>query len=599
MLKYQINTKAARTDLQMLNISNVESTEVPFEGRNKVLLTCYLGERNVVHENDTVVMVYEVNIPKVYSDESMTTIVEEYTVVGVNEENLSFNIVYDKFREMDAEFARKETFVRFNNDGTSYDVSYLIIFFSTYHNIVSDPINNMCTVYLSDNVSTSVEQLVKLEGEVIDSYSLRFELNDLNKDAYDRIFSLDVFKAQNYAPLTHFKILQENFLFAEDYQGSLLNANFYIQKNVGVISLPITNMFATDLYKSISFDGFVNKQVEMALNKTAENEKDIYRPIIKSGNNIKDVRKIKFNFHFRQRYDEQQWLVDPKRLWNGVQILKGENENTYKLHPQFFSYTKKENQSDLLGYLSFTDADVKYRRNALKKSFVRLLFYDSTDPFKQRLLSYSTIFVDTGTLLDRYMKNVSGNSLGLNYIQYRENDLNVIISEESKGIRVNKELCSKTKLSEDVIEDCRLSSQLVVSDKFLSTGSSEGFYLYLWKDNVGDGIPNDIYMKVEYNHAKFGRVLPFMMPYDDFNGKKVIKSFKNVVDDVFNNRVNDENDFNNGYTVEEYQKYSYIHFKYERFDDIGGYVYYLDEDYANVETDGNTLILNLYEANVK
>lgn len=606
MLKYKLNTKTARTDLQKLVISNVESTEAPYEGTNKVLLTCYMGERGVVHENDTVVAIYDVEIPRSYN-QNRTTIVEEYTVVGVNDENMAFSIIYDKFREMEPDFARKETLMRYNKNGEMEDVSYLVIYFNVYHNLMGDETDdNLCTVYLSDNVSTSVEQLIEMKGSIVDNYTIRFEINETNQEAYDRIFSTDVFKAQNYAPLTHFKILQENFLFREDYSGMLLNADLYIQKNVGFISIPITNTFATDLYKTLNYEGFVNKQVEMALNKSAENEKDVYRPVLVTEADddqlvASDLRHIKFNFHFRKRSDDN-WVVDNRFLWNGVQIYSKDdlyNAYGYKFNNKYFSYSNRDRQSDLLSYLSFTNEDVKYRRNSLKKSFVRLLFYDSTDPFKQKLISYSTIFVDSGTLLDRYMKNVVKDKLNAGYVQIKEQGISINEITGLNGIRVDRELNISYKMDEDELEDCRLSSQLVVSDKFLSSSSSEGFYLYLWKDNVGDGVPNDIYMKVEYNHAKFGRIIPFMMPYRESGHKKQIKSFDDVVKDVFNGSADNGGDFNKGYTVEEYRKYSYIHFKYERVEEFGGYVYYLDENYTNVEIEGDSLILNLYEANVK
>ena len=61
----------------------------------------------------------------------------------------------------------------------------------------------------------------------------------------------------------------------------------------------------------------------------------------------------------------------------------------------------------------------------------------------------------------------------------------------------------------DEIESLRLSSQFVVKDKYSSESSSEGFYLYLWKD-MANTTPGDIYMRVEFNHAGYGRTIPFL-----------------------------------------------------------------------------------------
>lgn len=598
MLKYQINRKTARTDLEPLAISTVESTNIPFEGTNRMLLTCYLAERDVVHENDTIVAIYHIETNDQYRS-SQSNIVEEYNVVGVNDVDLSFNIVYDKYFSAEAEFARKETTIRYDKQGNYTEVEYLTIYFSSYHHLRGGDLDETkCNVYLSDSVSTAVEQLIPMKGEIIDNYTIRFGLEDKgNQEAYDRIFSIDLFKAQNYAPLIHFRLLQDNFMFETTGENVLRHTKLYVQKNVATLSIPLTNTFSTELYSSINVNGFVNKQVEYALNSGTENEKDIYRPVLKIGQQLKRINKIKFNFHFRQR-DGNQWITNNLRFWNGVTVEQDFNDKyVYKLDDKFFSYTNESCQSDLLGLLSFSNEDVKYRKNVLKKSFIRLLFYDSMDQFNQHLLSYATIFVDTGDLLNKYMRNIAGDKLGLGYLSYKDEDNgSPTIVTNLKGIRVDRELnIDHSYGNDDILESCRLSSQIVVMDKFVSGGSSEGFYLYLWKDNVGDGIPNDLYMRVEYNHAKFGRTIPFMMPYytDEEGEISGVKSFDEIVKDVFNTKTGE----NLGYTMEEYRDYSYIHFHYER-EDNEGYVYYLDEGY-NIDTNDNSLTLNLYEANVR
>lgn len=595
MLRYEINTKTARTDLEMLDVSAVESTEVPFEGTNRMLVTCYVNSRNAVQENDTVVAIYDIETNDQYGS-SRSNLVSEFSVVGVNKVNLSFNIICDKYHITDAEFARKETSVIYVNGADYQNVEYLTIYFGSYHHLRGEDLDKKtCLVYLSDAVTTSVEQMLPMKGEIVDNYTVRFNMTDKNnQEAYDRIFYVDSLKTRNYAPLTHFKILQEHFLFHTNTDGSLYHTTLYVQKNAAELIIPLTNKFSTELYSNINVTGFVNKEVDNALNVATENEKDVYRPILKDINGQVNVNKLKLNFHFRQRSGDQ-WIVDQTSTWNGVTVRPPSTDSdSYKpvLSNEFFSYTNQNEQSDLLGYLSFTNEDVKYQRNVLKKSFVRLLFYDSTDPFKQRLLSYSTIFVDTGELLNKYMRCIEKDYLGFGYLTYKNNRNN---SEPSivtglNGIRVDRELnIDHSNGDDDELEGCRLSSQLVVCDKFTASNSSEGFYLYLWKDNVGDGIPNDLYMKVEFNHAKFGRVIPFMMPYDD-NGR--IKSFNAIVEDV----IDKNNGENKGYTMEVYQKYAYIHLKYEK--ENGQYVYYLDENY-NVDMEDNALTLNLYEANVR
>ena len=592
MLKYQFNINSVKEDLQQVDISSFEITEIPFVGDGKMMLTCYLNERNLVHENDTIVVVHDVIVP---GNSHKSSTINEYKIESVNENNLSFAIIYDKYVDLDASFARTETYRQYSPDGTVEDIEYIVVFFKTYHNFRNENNENI-TVYLSDDVTTASNQFIKMRGQVVDNRTLRFPKKD-NITAYNRLFYTDIEIERNYASMSYFKLLQENFVFKLDMDGNLPNTTFYLQKVLSTISLPLTNTFSTELFNSINVDGFVKQQIEMSLNKSAENEKDIYYPV---GSNGDIIRRIKFNFHFRERDVngvDNDWAVNKDLSWNGVEknpnyssTIDGSKKT--KLPTEFFSYNVEENQSDLLAYLGFTDGDVKFRRNVLKKSFIRLLFYDSTDVFKQKLIAYSTVFFDTGALLNRYMRNIEQDVLGCGYIIYSK-DVSAGEVSTANGIRVNRELDVKTRINEDKIEECRLSSQMVVSDKFISSNSSEGFYLYLWKDNVSEGVPIDIYMRIEFNHAKYGRIIPFMMPYSDGH----IKTFREIAEDC--TEIEDEELINIGYTLEEYRKFSYIHFKYTKDDELG-YIYYLDPDTygSNAGVDGDSLILNLYEANV-
>lgn len=589
MLKYQLNINSVKDDLQELNINSFDIMEVPFVSDGKMMLTCYLNERCVIRENDTIVVAHDVIVPE-YGNEHKSSTITDYKVDSVNENNLSFTILYDRYVDLDASFARTETFRQYNYDGTVEDIEYIVIYFSTYHHFETED-GETINVYLSDNVTNATTQLVKMTGQVVDPRTLRFPKKD-NMLAYKRLFYTDIEIERNYASMTYFKLLQENFVFQLDDYGNLPNTTFYLQKVLSTISLPLTNTFSTELFNSINVSGFVKQQVEMSLNKSAENEKDIYYP---TSSDKTPIRRIKFNFHFRRRDIANDWSVDKNLTWNGVEF--NSDSNKIKLPTEFFSYNIEEDQSDLLSYLGFTDGDVKFRRNILKKSFARLLFYDSTDTFKQKLIAYSTVFFDTGTLLNRYMRNVAKDMLNCGYIIYTHGVENTSELPTAEGIRVNRELNVKTRLEEDKIEECRLSSQMVVSDKFSSTNSSEGFYLYLWKDNVSEGIPIDIYMRVEFNHAKYGRVIPFTMPYNE--SKTRVKTFKEIAEDCTEVDENENKLINIGYSIEDYRKFSYIHFKYTK-DNEHGYIYYLDPNtYGdNACVDGDSLILNLFEANV-
>ena len=195
---------------------------------------------------------------------------------------------------------------------------------------------------------------------------------------------------------------------------------------------------------------------------------------------------------------------------------------------------------------------------------------------------YSTIFVNSGELFSKYARY--GEEEGYTLISINEKG-EYVLSTDKKGIGVDKEY-------DGFIEEKRLSSQFVVKDKNASKSSSEGFYLYLWKEDETP-IPQDIYMKVEFNHAEFGRTIPFMMPYsENSDGEKSIKSFQDIVDDFTNPEQ--------AYTMSDYLKYSYIHLKYVYDVENQKHRYFIDpQTYGTqVVSQDNELIINLYEAKI-
>ena len=156
----------------------------------------------------------------------------------------------------------------------------------------------------------------------------------------------------------------------------------------------------------------------------------------------------------------------------------------------------------------------------------------------------------------------------------------------------------------------------MVKSKNTSKASSEGFYLYIWKDN-STPLPQDLYMKVEFNHAGYGRTIPFMMPYWDskkWGGKIGIKTFDEILEDWKDikeeeldqhGRVSWMHNTDGHYGIRQYTKFSYIHLKYMYDKETDKHIYYLDPDtYGNIiyptGDDGNKYIeINLYEAKVE
>ena len=201
------------------------------------------------------------------------------------------------------------------------------------------------------------------------------------------------------------------------------------------------------------------------------------------------ITSITYNLHFRQRdLEEEGWnyIEGDDIFWN-PEFSKDESGETIEsgLTPEDL---QEGEFSDMLYYLGFTDDDVQYQKMKLKKSFLRLSFYSSTDPLTQKLLYYSTIFFDSGELLGKYIK--AKNQL----IKEGQNGDNVVLNSETLG---------KYRL------DCRF----IVKNEYCTTKSSDGFNIYYFPDDVIDeeNSGKTIYMKVEFNHAKYGRTIPMIM----------------------------------------------------------------------------------------
>ena len=62
----------------------------------------------------------------------------------------------------------------------------------------------------------------------------------------------------------------------------------------------------------------------------------------------------------------------------------------------------------------------------------------------------------------------------------------------------------------------RLDTQLRITSEVDATQSAEGFNVYLFDSDIPQNSTRTIYMKVEFNHAKYGKTIPLvMMGMDD------------------------------------------------------------------------------------
>lgn len=278
----------------------------------------------------------------------------------------------------------------------------------------------------------------------------------------------------------------------------ITNIKVYNDTNNMLTTLPLfTSEDFNIIDENLVVEKYVNEVFETIVPDIVDNEKRQFSPAIAQGNSIKLANTIEFNLHFRNRYDmnfeedekvrlTENWSTTDEQLWNGFEYdsengcLRRTNEGLTDEH------------ADELNDLGFTEDDIRFRKTKLKKSFIRLMFYSSNDPLSRELLYYSTIFLDTGELYTKY-SNIKNTSKNGGYVSHA---------------------FDKTRIDDNL----RLSAKFTIKNKFNTSKSSEGFYLYLFPNEVeGENVARTIYMKVEFNHAGYGKSILMMMPRERLN----------------------------------------------------------------------------------
>lgn len=303
---------------------------------------------------------------------------------------------------------------------------------------------------------------------------------------------------------------------------------------------------------------FFNEKKDSLINKIVDYEKVCFLPCYKrvrtpadintgtKSSEFTPINKIKFNLFFRDRSDSENWNSNDTMGWN-----------QYKMRGNSFEKPKQITDGDLLGYLNFTDDDVYYRKQKINKSFLRLSFYSTNDPMNNMLLFYSTIFLDTNDLYNKYIKNKYS----------RDNEQNGIL-----------DIVENDSFGED-----NLTASFEIYDKHNKVKSSEGFYLYLFPDDIDPITGKTIYMKAEFNHAGYGKTIPLIYPN---NGRSLL-SFKDI--DFPTSLINEENG-----DISEYYRQLYIPIGL-MYDDIQKeYIYYFKMNRQN----NPSLTINLFEPKI-
>lgn len=335
-------------------------------------------------------------------------------------------------------------------------------------------------------------------------------------------------------PVTVFMADDIRFLYNGENQmkfGVILQPGTQVDKKCGNIEIDfnIGNSFESNLYHNEQINNFIDKVKKESINKIIDYERHQYTPMYYSGRipitesstdeylmknyeideNLKEVTEIRFQLNFRDKFytlynakgdvipegsedvvdsvDFGTWQTDDSKYWNNYTLSSDQKHLDYV-------YRSYNVYGDLLGYLGFTDDDVYYQKDALKKSFLRLSFYDSPNRETQKLLYYSTVYFDTNVLSSNYIK-----------------DLNEWRNDVTYAPRYNQ-LVFAYDIARRYKNGKTLTAEMSCTDKYDDTKSSDGFYIHLFDKLVSGNTCRAIYMKAEFNNAKFGKTVPMIMP---------------------------------------------------------------------------------------
>lgn len=226
-------------------------------------------------------------------------------------------------------------------------------------------------------------------------------------------------------------------------------------------------------------DMFVKKVKDSLVPPMINMEKIKFVPAILSGGKFVEASAVTYNMHFRTR-DKFTWdYVDGGDAWNGI-----------RSYGDITTENKKVQKSDLVGFLGFTDGDIRYQKMKVSKSFIRMSYYDTNDFIDGALLGYSTIFMDSGSLFGKYIKVRS---------HMMKNGYAVDDPDEPYAVTVFSGATD------------RVDSEFTVRNEFYYDKSSEGFNIYYFAtDAPRENETKTIYMRVEFNHAGFGKTIPMI-----------------------------------------------------------------------------------------
>jgi len=243
---------------------------------------------------------------------------------------------------------------------------------------------------------------------------------------------------------------------------------------------------------------FVDVEINNSINATLDYDRMKFNPVTIIGQGVSAIENILYRVHFLNSSNQ----FDP------------------------YSY---------FGDIGFDNFDIKFRKKAFTKSFLRLNFYDSDIPTNQRLISFITLFPK------------------------------IVPTDYSAGGSTPWGTITPVN---------NLKIQFELGDNSIDRSlNSQGFFIYHYKDEVTDIIPKELYMRADFNNAKNGKT----------TGMMSTSVTTNTIDNLIVT-TQGSNNTNNVFT-------KYILSK------VGDkYVYNIDTTYStNVQVVSNDYIVDLYQ----
>ena len=386
----------------------------------------------------------------------------------------------------------------------------------------------------------------------------------------------------------------------------ILRLQNYLSFNFPLSYKTANNLRREDIIKH----DFVDYIKDQTVNTVVDMEKDIYYPVYvyKNGETeeFRPIQQLRFNLHFRTRNFENWKKYEDDREFKDVVTPNYLMSNWFVTDLNYYknlstdSKKKLHNSSDLLGLMNFTTNEIKNQATKIGKSFLRLSFYSTDNPKTQVLLATSTIFLDKNLAYKKYITSKRNSDLIFIDTKVMQEAGYTAVTDYINAVNSNTDefqVSSNTISDSSEVymdnffnDDTRLSSRLVVNDKYNTDTSSEGYYIYMFKDYAKKMRETTIYMKVDFNHAGIGQTMSFMLPRQIGNGEDVGEPLY-----IHGNKIET---LKNGFKLSDIYKQTHIPIRVKYDDKTNKYVYYLPDglrENSELSVPDEIMEFNLFE----